>query len=137
MHWKTILVPHDFSSSANHAAALARDEAKLHGGTLVLLHVVDLPHAPADGQWDEDLLGGPADDIKSRLAVTAAGGDVQEGQLVSPLLVVTSSQLDRISGITQVLEVDTLDHAAGVNIKTGDDPYRDTHPTSLPSVTAR
>jgi nucleotide-binding universal stress UspA family protein len=43
MHWKRILVPHDFSASANHAAALARDEAKLHGGTLVLLHVVDLP----------------------------------------------------------------------------------------------
>src|SRR4051812_12504106 len=43
MHWKTILVPHDFSSSANHAAALARDEAKLHGGTVMLLHVIDLP----------------------------------------------------------------------------------------------
>lgn len=43
MSWKTILVPHDFSSSANHAAALARDEAKAHGGALVLLHVVDLP----------------------------------------------------------------------------------------------
>lgn len=44
MTWKTILVPHDFSTSANHAAAIARDEAKLHGGTLVLLHVIDLPH---------------------------------------------------------------------------------------------
>lgn len=44
MTWKTILVPHDFSASANHAAAIARDEAKLHGGTLVLLHVIDLPH---------------------------------------------------------------------------------------------
>ena len=43
MTWKTILVPHDFSSSANHATALARDEAKLHGARLVLLHVVDLP----------------------------------------------------------------------------------------------
>lgn len=43
MHWKTILVPHDFSSSANHAAAVARDEAKLHGSTIVLLHVIDLP----------------------------------------------------------------------------------------------
>jgi nucleotide-binding universal stress UspA family protein len=39
----TILVPHDFSSSANHAAAIARDEAKLHGGKLLLLHVCDLP----------------------------------------------------------------------------------------------
>jgi nucleotide-binding universal stress UspA family protein len=44
MLWKTILVPHDFSSSANHATAIARDEAKLHGGTIVLLHVIDLPY---------------------------------------------------------------------------------------------
>jgi universal stress protein A len=43
MTWKTILVPHDFSSPANHATALARDEAKLHGGTVILLHVVELP----------------------------------------------------------------------------------------------
>jgi len=45
MIWKTLLVPHDFSSSANHAAAIARDEAKLHGARLLLLHVIDLPHA--------------------------------------------------------------------------------------------
>ena len=38
-------MPHDFSSSANHAAAIARDEAKLHGAKIVLLHVVDLPSA--------------------------------------------------------------------------------------------
>ena len=44
MSWKTILVPHDFSSSANHAAAIARDEAKVHGSKLLLLHVIDLPH---------------------------------------------------------------------------------------------
>lgn len=43
MIWKTILVPHDFSSSANHALAIARDEAKLHGAQLLLLHVIDLP----------------------------------------------------------------------------------------------
>jgi nucleotide-binding universal stress UspA family protein len=45
MTWKTILVPHDFSSSANHAAAIARDEAKLHGAKIMLLHVIDLPSA--------------------------------------------------------------------------------------------
>jgi len=43
MIWKTILVPHDFSSAANHAAAIARDEAKAHGAKLILLHVIDLP----------------------------------------------------------------------------------------------
>ncbi len=41
--WKTILVPHDFSSCANQASALARDVAKIHGARLVLLHVAELP----------------------------------------------------------------------------------------------
>ena len=50
MNWKTILVPHDFSSSANHAAAIARDEAKLHGSKLLLLHVIQLP-----GQLQPDI----------------------------------------------------------------------------------
>jgi nucleotide-binding universal stress UspA family protein len=44
MIWKTILVPHDFSGSANHAAAVARDEAKTHGAKVILLHVIDLPY---------------------------------------------------------------------------------------------
>lgn len=44
MAWKTILVPHDFSASANHATAIARDEARVHGGSIVLLHVIDLPY---------------------------------------------------------------------------------------------
>lgn len=44
MNWKTILVPHDFSDSATHALAIARDEAKAHGAKIVLLHVVDLPN---------------------------------------------------------------------------------------------
>ena len=41
--WKTILVPHDFSSCANHAAALARDVARVHGARVILLHVAELP----------------------------------------------------------------------------------------------
>jgi nucleotide-binding universal stress UspA family protein len=43
MSWTTILVPHDFSSCANHAAALARDVARAHGARLILVHVTDLP----------------------------------------------------------------------------------------------
>jgi nucleotide-binding universal stress UspA family protein len=54
MPWKTILVPHDFSASANHAAALARDEAKAHGGTIVLLHVVELPHQAENALVKDD-----------------------------------------------------------------------------------
>jgi nucleotide-binding universal stress UspA family protein len=47
MIWKTILVPHDFSSSANHACAVARDEAKTHGARVILVHVIDLPYQMA------------------------------------------------------------------------------------------
>ena len=50
MIWKTILVPHDFSSAANHAAAVARDEAKTHGANIVLVHVIDLPYQIAGDQ---------------------------------------------------------------------------------------
>jgi len=45
MRWNTILVPYDFSAGADHAAAIAISEAKLHGARVVILHVVELtPH---------------------------------------------------------------------------------------------
>lgn len=69
MTWKTILVPHDFSSCANHATALARDVAKSHGAKLVLLHVGDLPAG-----FDPDALISPAGggaSMRARDVVTA------------------------------------------------------------------
>lgn len=56
MNWKTILIPHDFSASANHAAAIARDEAKAHGSKLLLLHVIQMP-----AQLQPDAVIMPAD----------------------------------------------------------------------------
>lgn len=44
MHWKTLLVPHDFSTAAERAFALAADLAALAGGRVVLLHVSPIPH---------------------------------------------------------------------------------------------
>ena len=44
MSWKTILVPHDFSASSDHAVEIARHEAKVHGAQLVLFHVVEMQH---------------------------------------------------------------------------------------------
>ncbi len=41
--WKTLLVPHDFSPCADRALAQAGDLARLHGATLVLVHVTSLP----------------------------------------------------------------------------------------------
>lgn len=45
MSWRTILVPYDFSAGADQAAAIAVEEARLHGARVLLLHVVELtPH---------------------------------------------------------------------------------------------
>lgn len=43
MNWKNILVPHDFSSGAARAQALAGDLAMRFGGRITLLHVTPLP----------------------------------------------------------------------------------------------
>lgn len=68
MAWKTILVPHDFSSCANHAAALARDVARSHGARLVLLHVADLPLGLDPDAAVQPADGGPP--VPARDAVT-------------------------------------------------------------------
>lgn len=45
LSWKTILVPHDFSDGADHAATIALAEARTHGASVLLLHIVELmPH---------------------------------------------------------------------------------------------
>lgn len=70
MPWKTILVPHDFSSCANQAAALARDVAQSHGAKLVLLHVAQLPAG-----WDPDAMiaATPTDVPQPARQVASAG----------------------------------------------------------------
>jgi hypothetical protein len=76
------------------------------------VHVVGGPHAAADGQRDEDLLGGAPHHVVRRLPAAAAGGDVEEHQLVGALGVVHPGHLDRVAGVAQGLEVDALDDAA-------------------------
>jgi nucleotide-binding universal stress UspA family protein len=103
MTWKLILVPHDFSSSANHAVALARDEAKLRGAKIVLLHVIDIPsHYGPDAVVIPPETGAPisikdyaaksaqthVDDLAARIAkdgVTATA-EVRFGSAVAEIL---------------------------------------------------
>ena len=87
----------------------------------------DRPHAPADGQRDEHLLGRAPHDVIGRLAITRRRGDVEEGQLVGALGVVAAGQFDRITGIAQPDEVDALDDPPGVDVETRDHPHGDAH----------
>ena len=68
--FKKILVPHDFSPSADAALATAADLAALHDGTLRVLHVIP-PIRPAHGRP----LPPPSGDIaaaRERLAAVVA-----------------------------------------------------------------
>ena len=75
-------------------------------GAQQLVHIVNRAQPPTHGQRDEHLLSGPSHHVVGGLPVAAAGGDVEEGQLVRTLLVVAFGQLDGITGIAQILEVD-------------------------------
>ena len=92
-----------------------------------MLDVVHGAHAATDGQRDEHLLGGAGDHVVGGGPAVARGGHVEERELVRPLGVVAGSQLDRVAGITQVDEVDPLDHPTGVDVETGDHAYGQAH----------
>jgi nucleotide-binding universal stress UspA family protein len=75
--WKTILVPHDFSSCANHAAALARDVAKVHGARLILLHVAELPPMLGPGATVVPDEGGAPINVKD-YALRSSGAHLED-----------------------------------------------------------
>jgi nucleotide-binding universal stress UspA family protein len=45
---KKILVPTDFSTHAHHALKVASQIARKHGGEIILLHMLELPHQAGD-----------------------------------------------------------------------------------------
>lgn len=123
MTWKTILVPHDFSSCANQATAMARDVAKSHGARLVLLHVSDLPFGldpdaviiPSPGaaplKARDVALGGAReriDDLAARLR--------KDGVEVSTALAL-GDVVDEILGAARREQVDLI--VMGTNGRTG------------------
>src|SRR5690606_5308518 len=89
-------------------------------GAQQAIDVLDRSHAASDGERDEDLLGGAADDVVRGRAVAAGGGDVQEGEFVGTLGVVDTRHLDRITSIAQVDEVHALDDSTTVDVQAGD-----------------
>jgi nucleotide-binding universal stress UspA family protein len=112
--WKTILVPHDFSAHANHAAALARDVAKSHGARLVLVHVAELPPG-----LDPDAMVSSAPDAAPRPAreVVASGSvahlddlaaRLRKEQLEVDAEVVVGSPVDEIIATARRVKADLI-----------------------------
>ena len=86
-------------------------------------NVVDAADAAADGERDEDRVGGAPGHVEHDLAALVRGGDVQKDQLVGLLGVVDGRLLDRIAGVAQVDEVDALDDTPVLDVEAGDDSF--------------
>ena len=115
----------DLAGSTRHQLRIL-DRGGVHAhlvgaGVEQATHVLDRPHAATDGQRDAHLLGHLLDHVQDDVARVGTGGDVEKGQLVSALLVVATGDFDRVTGVLQRHEIDALDHAAGVDVQTGND----------------
>jgi hypothetical protein len=91
------------------------------------VHIGHRPHSPADGQRNKDRFSGTAHHVEHRRTAVRGRGHVEEHEFVGALGVVGRAQLDRVAGVAQVGEVDTLDDPAGVDVQAGNDTYGDGH----------
>ena len=77
--------------------------------------------AAADGERDEDGVGGAAHDLGHRGAALVRGRDVEEDELVGAGLVVDERLLHGVARVAEVDEVHAFDDAAVVDVQAGDD----------------
>src|SRR5882724_12158476 len=84
------------------------------------LDIVDRAHPAADRQRHEARLRRTPDDVEYGAAIFMRGGNVEKTKLVGAGRVVGDRRLDGIAGVAQIDEVDALDHAAVLDIETGD-----------------
>ena len=79
-------------------------------------------NSTADSERHEDLFRDPAHHVEQNGPPFMTGGDVQEYQFVSPLLIVAAGNFDRITCIAEADEIRSFDHPPAVNVEAWDDP---------------
>ena len=125
-------IDRDDDRLAPEPAGAPRDERRVGDGRGVerdlvgagpqdVAHLVDGPHAAADGQRDERPARRPLDDVEQRAAPLGRGRDVEEDELVGALGRVALGQLGRIALVDEVDEAGALDDAAVGDVEAGDD----------------
>src|SRR5262245_60147306 len=97
------------------------DRHLVRTGAQELADVVDGTNAAPDGERHEDPLGGARHHVEDDGARLVGGGDVEEAELVSPLRVVASGDLDRVAGVGEVDEAYPLHHPPTLDVETRDD----------------
>ena len=84
--------------------------------------------AAANGQRHETYFCGPPDHIDNGTAPFMACANIQKAKLVGTCRIICLRLLHRITGVTQVDKVHTLDHAAIGDVQTGNDTDADGQP---------
>ncbi len=77
----------------------------------------DGTNATADRQRDKDLPGDGTHRLDHGTATFVGGGDVEHGDFVGTLLVIAFGDLDRVPGVADIKEVDTLNDSAPIDIQ--------------------
>ena len=72
------------------------------------VHVVDRAHAATDSEWDEHLLGRAPHHVVGGRPITAAGRDIEEGQLVGPLGAIGAGQFNGVAGVSLKINANAL-----------------------------
>ena len=86
--------------------------------------IIDRPYPSADRKRHEHLFRGAADDVEDDAAFLVGRRDVEERELVRPLLVVKPGDLDRVAGVAQVHEAHAFYHPSRLHVETGYDAFR-------------
>ena len=86
-----------------------------------IAHVAHFAHAATDGQRNKNLRGNLLDDAENNSPIVRAGGDVEEGQLIRALFIITTRNFYGIAGIAQFDKAHAFDDPAGSHIKTRND----------------
>ena len=84
-------------------------------------NIFDAAHPAADRQRHEAGFRRAANDIQHGAAVLMGRGNVEEAQFVGAGGVIRNRRFDGIAGVAQVDEIDALDHAAVLDVETGND----------------
>ncbi len=112
------------SRSGRAIAAVLTDDL-VRAGAQQHVDIGHRPHAAADGERDEHLLGGA---LTTSSMVARPDEDAVTSRKVSssaPSRVVGGGEFDGIACVAQVLEVDALDHPAVVDVQARNDAYRE------------
>jgi hypothetical protein len=84
-------------------------------------NILGVADTAAHREGHENLLGGPCHDVENDTPVFVRRSNIEKAELVRALAIVNAGNLDRVTGVPEIQELDAFDYPAGFDIETRDD----------------